>query len=541
MRGIGLKRDDSPAMMFSRSTSCLVLTASLGGSFTALAEVKLHSLFGDHMVLQRDRPLPVWGRADAGEKVAVVFNGMTQNTTAGADGRWKVIFPPQAVSTEPRTLIARGSNEVTIRDVLVGDVWLGSGQSNMDYVVNGTDGKERIQNTPPEKFEGIRLFKVPQVEADAPQADLAGQWEEAKIPNVMAFSATLFYFGETVHERQPGVPLGLIRSSVGATNAYSWIPNEVRDESPGTAYLREWWGNATRSWTPEKQTQRDQETAAYEAQVADYKARKEKLPDTLKKPGELIGPKWSRRPSALYNGMIAPLQPFALRGMIWYQGEWDSKSDWVKVYQDTFSALARSWRKAWADQSGSPALGEFPIYLVQLPSRETGDGNFWPYMREVQERLSQTIPNSAFVTTYDTNPGGTDLHPKEKSEIGRRLARVALAKEYQMKIAWRGPSLKSFRTQGNYLLLEFDAGSEELKNSDGQPLRGFEIAGMDGQYVPATAEMRLRSVRLSAPSVTKPMAARYAFTPAPEKPNFVNSEGLPASPFRTDSLPVPGK
>lgn len=524
-------------MTLARYSAALILAASLPSA----AEVSFNPIFGDHMVLQRERPLPVWGKANAGEKVTVTFNQSTQSTTADGEGHWRVVFPPQAVSVKPQTLVARGTNEVKISDVLVGDVWLGTGQSNMDFTVNGTDGKDRIQKSAPSAYDGIRLFKVPTLDVDTPGDEVAGQWEEATVPKIMGFSATLFFFGETVHERQPGVPLGLIRSSVGATNAYSWIPNEVRDSDPRTSYLREWWGNAQRGWSPEKQAARDQEIAAYDAQVEAYKAKNEKVPETLKKPGELIGPKWSRRPSALYNGMIAPLQPLAIRGMIWYQGEWDSKHDWVKVYEGTFTALAESWRKAWATKSGETKLGEFPIYLVQLPSRENGDGNFWPYMREVQERLAKTLPNSEFVTTYDTNPGGTDLHPREKSEIGRRLGLLALGKEYGMKLAWHGPRLKSAKAQGNQLVLEFDPGAEGLKSADGQPLRGFEIAGEDGQYVPALTKITGNSVRMLAESVAKPVTARYAFTPAPEAANFVNSEGLPASPFRTDTLPAPAK
>ncbi|MDD4922313.1 MAG: sialate O-acetylesterase [Bacteroidales bacterium] len=517
-----------------------VLCLCLFSFFSANAAVTLHPLFCDHMVLQREKPLPVWGKANPGEKVSVTFNGETKTVETQADGRWMVHLSPQKVSTNPQVLKVRGSNELLISDVLVGDVWLGTGQSNMDFSVSGTDGQDRIKKSADGLYNGIRLFKVEQKIADKPVDEVVGKWQEPTRQNILGFSATLFFFAEALHERQPNVPLGLIRSSVGATNAFSWIPNQVRDEDPSTVYLRQWWANATRSWTPEKQAERDLANKEYTEKVAEYKARKEKMPESIKSPGELVGPMYSRRPSALYNGMIAPLQPLAIRGMIWYQGEWDAKSDWVKVYHDTFVALARSWRANWAKAGHDSKLGDFPVYIVQLPSRIPGDGDFWPFMREVEEKLATSVPNSAFVTTLDLNDG-TDLHPKEKTEIGRRLALLALAKEYGQKISYRGPSLLSATYKGNQAVLTFTPGAKGLKSSDGEPLRNFELAGSDGRYFPAVAGIKKNTVVLFSKQVSKPVTVRYAWMPTPLKVNFFNTDGLPASPFRTDSQPVSPK
>ncbi|HTJ79378.1 MAG TPA: sialate O-acetylesterase [Rariglobus sp.] len=512
--------------------------ASLFFCLSSSAEVSLNPLFGDHMVLQRERPVPVWGKASPGEKVSVVFGAETKTTSAGADGKWMVELSPLAVSLTPATLTVRGTNEVTVSDVLVGDVWLGTGQSNMDFSVSGTDGAERIKASKPGQYDGIRLFKVETVVADEPVEAVQGQWKDATTPNVMGFSAVLFFFAEELHQREPGVPLGLIRCSVGATNAYSWASNEVRDKDPSAAYLREWWTGVMRGWTPEKQAARDQEMKDYETNVAEYKSRHEKLPDSIKKPGEFVGAKWSRRPSGFYNGMTAPLQPVSVRGAIWYQGEWDAKHDWVKVYKDFVIAMTKDWRANWAKAAHNPKLGDFPIYIVQLPSRIPGDGDFWPFMREAEEGIAKELPDSGFVTTFDLNDG-TNLHPYEKTEIGRRLAFLALAKEYGQNVSWHGPLLKSTRIDGKYIILQFDPGSASMKSSDGQPLRLFEIAGEDGKYVPANAELKGDYVRLSAPSVAKPATVRYAWAPTPLHPNLVNSDGLPASPFRTDKQPVP--
>ncbi len=514
-----------------------LLFVSLAICLPIQAQVTLHRLFSDHMVLQRERPLPVWGKASPGEKVSVTFNNETKSTTARADGGWMVKLSPQKISTIPQILKVTGKNVLTVSDVLVGDVWLGTGQSNMDFSVSGTDGAERVKKSADGLYNGIRIFKVEQVVSDFPVDTLGGKWLESTKENIKGFSATLFFFGEALHERQPGVPLGLIRSSVGATNAFSWIPNEVRDEDPSTAYLRQWWSNATSNWTPERQAERDLANKEYINKIADYKSRKEKIPETIKNPGELVGPKYSRRPSALYNGMIAPLQPFSIRGMIWYQGEWDAKRDWVKVYHDTFVALAKSWRANWVKAGKDAGLGKFPIYIVQLPSRIPGDGDFWPYMREVQERLATSVPNSGFVTTLDLNDG-TDLHPKEKTEIGRRLARLALAKEYKQEIVFCGPVLHSTKIEGNKVILTFNPGAKELKSSDGEPLRNFELAAEDGHYYAAIAEIGKNKVVITSKQVPKPATIRYAWMPAPLKINFFNTDGLPARPFRTDTLPV---
>lgn len=524
-----------PILPLSLCTAALLLI-----QIPATADVVVNPLFSDHMVLQRDRPLPVWGKADPNEPVTVSFAGDSKSTKAGADGRWKVLLSPKAVSRTPRELTIQGHNLVTIKDVLVGDVWLGMGQSNMDWSLSATDRREAIEKMPPGTFDSIRLCKVGDVQLDEPADEARASWTLAGTKEIMGFSGTLFYFGEALNQRRPDVPLGLIRSSVGATNLYCWIPNELRDQDPSAAYLRTWWGNAIKSWSPEKQAQRDQEIAAYETQLKAYQQRKEKPPADFKKPGELLGPKWSRRPSALYNGMIAPLQPYALRGLIWYQGEWDSKHDWVTVYHDLFAAYAKSLRERWAKLAGTPDAGDFPIYLVQLPAREPNDGKYWPYMREVQERLATTVPNSGFVPTYDTNDP-QELHPREKSPIGQRLALLALAKTYGEKVAWHGPRLKTCKPAGARLVLEFDPGSDALKSSDGQPLRHFEVAGADGLYHPATAEIRDRTVEVSSPQVKQPVTVRYAFQPAPVHPNFSNTADLPAAPFRTDKLPQPPK
>ncbi|MEA3213507.1 MAG: sialate O-acetylesterase [Chthoniobacter sp.] len=505
---------------------------------SAIADVTVNPMFSDHMVLQRERPLPVWGQASPDEAVTVTFAGETTSTKTGADGKWMVLLSPKEVSRQPQELTIKGNNVVTLKDVLVGDVWLGMGQSNMDWSLSSTDRREAIEKMPHGMFDSIRLFKVSEVQLDAPANEVKATWTEAGTREIMSFSATLFYFGEALSQRHPDVPLGLIRSSVGATNLYCWIPNELRDQDPSAEYLRTWWTNAIKSWSAEKQAQRDRELETYEAQLKAWQQRKENPPSDFKKPGELLGPKWSRRPSGLYNGMIAPLQPFALRGLIWYQGEWDSKHDWVTVYHDMFVAFARSLRERWAAASGVPRLGQFPIFLVQPPAREPNDGKYWPYMREVQERLATSVPDSGFVVTCDTNDPN-ELHPREKSPIGRRLCLLALAKAYNEQLAWRGPQLKSSKPEGDQLVLEFDTASDSLKSSDGQPLRHFEVAGDDGFYHAASAEIRGQTVLVTSPQVKHPTTVRYAFMPAPVKPNFYNSAGLPAAPFRTDSLPNP--
>ena len=517
-------------MKFPHYASLSLLALACHGE----AAVVANTLFADHLILQRERPLPVWGTAQPGEKVTVTFAATTVATVAGSDGKWMVRLPPQVLSNVPGTLVISGSNTLTISDVLVGDVWLGCGQSNMDWVVKGSDEKDRLLAAPPGSFDGIRLFTVAPAQADAPQAAVQGAWTTSTSNEVQRFSATLFYFGEALHQRLPGVPLGLIRSSLGASNLYCWMPNEVRDRDPSTAYLREWWSHITGSWSQEKEDAGERARQEYASTVADLKSRGQPVPESLRKPGEVMGPHWSRRPSGCYNAMIAPLQPFAIRGMLWYQGEWDSKKDWVRVYHDEFVATANAWRSLWG-----PAAVEFPIYLVQLPPRIPGDGDYWPAMREVQERIAHTLPRSGFVTSIDTCDGKS-LHPPEKSAIGKRLALLALATEYGQDLPYRGPTLATARPDGPALRLSFANPTDSgLRSSDGQPLRCFEIAGTDGAYVSAEATIDGDTIVVRSPAITEPRTVRYAFSPAPDRPNLVNAAGLPAAPFRTDSHPLP--
>jgi sialate O-acetylesterase len=241
--------------------------------------------------------------------------------------------------------------------------------------------------------------------------------------------------------------------------------------------------------------------------------------------------------------MIAPLQPFAVRGVLWYQGEWDCKADWATVYHDLFLSFARSWRANWAKAAGKRSPENFPIYIVQLPARVDTDqnGKFWPYVREAEQRLATSVSNSGYIVTFDTNDP-TDMHPRDKTPVGQRLAWLALGKEYGQKLPWHGPELKNVRVERGGLLLSFDVGAGSIVSKDGQPLRWFEVAGKDGVYHPARAEIRGGDqVFVSAPVVPAPETVRYAFVPNAANPNFYNAAGLPAGPFRTDRQPVPEK
>jgi len=505
----------------------------------ANADVHLNKLFTPHMVLQRDRPLPVWGQAAAGEQVTVTFADATQTATADASGKWMVVLPPQAASAEPRALEVKGTNVLKVDDVLVGDVFLGLGQSNMDYATFGTTDAGAVKAMPAEAFKNIRTLSVQQASADEPQANFGGWWVQATPQSVMGFSAVLTYFGIELRKQDPNVPIGLIRASVGATNLYCWLPNEVRDSDPSCEYLRGWWSRATRNWTAEAQEKRDAEIASYQQQVDQLKANKQPIPADMKKPGELMGPKWSRRPSALYNGMLAPLSPYAVRAMVWYQGEWDAKRDWTPVYHDSFVAFIDSLRKKWAPVPGAAETPDTcPLYLIQLPAREPNDGRYWPFFREVQDKLSRDVPNAHLIVTYDTNDPN-DLHPHEKTPVGQRLAWAVAANEYKQNVPWRGPHMQSVAVESGAATVNFEPGDGTLRTTDGEPPKYFEIAGDDGVFHPATAELHDNQVRLTAADVTAPKFVRYAFIPAPVKPNLTNTASLPAEPFRTDSQPLP--
>jgi sialate O-acetylesterase len=511
----------------------------LGGLLPADAAVKLNPLFTEHMVVQRGINTPVWGTADPGEKITVTLGKNKVEGSAGPDGTWLLKIPELTASLKPEVLIVKGTNELHVADVLVGDVWVGSGQSNMNWRVRDSSDAKRVQAAAEAgKYKNIRLFHIAARAADTPVTNVSNQWQLASGDNLNRFSAVLFYAGEALQQEYPDVPMGLINSSVGGTNAYSWVPNGVFQNDPTLKYARDWYQKELDSYGDHK--------ADYERRMEDYKAKvaalgSQKQPDSLHVPEEPMGASHLKRPCGLYNAMIAPLEPFAIRGVMWYQGESDAPPWLAKEYFGTMKALVDGWRTDWAkaDKTSTVTSYDFPFYIVQLANYDAGTNADWPQIRESQLRLSRELVNSGLAVTVDVGDS-KDIHPRDKSVVGRRLAKVALARAYEKPaVSYFGPIYKSMRVDGNTVKCFFDPGTIDRLKSKGSPkLNNFTISDDSHNFVPADATIDGKYVNVSNPKVTNPTAVRYAWENDPKEINFYSTADIPASPFRTDNFPL---
>ena len=510
---------------------CLCVCCMEGWAAYTVQDVRLPHIFGDNMVLQAGDATPVWGWAKPGQKVFVTLGNQTQSATADKDGRWKVILRNLEPTDNPVTLTVKGKNTIQFKNVLVGDVWLGSGQSNMDWGVGGVINADK--EIAAADYPKIRLFIVPIVGKGQPRSDCGGEWVVCSPSTVPGFSAVLYFFGREIHQRT-GKPVGLIRSSVGGTAIEPWTPASAFPEFPDPAGIAE----QVKKAESEYRAQLPSKLADVEAWVVETrKALKigKPVPET---------PDWpepsSQGPTTLFNGMISPLIPYGIKGIIWYQGE--SNGSEGDTYFQKMQALIGSWRKLWG-------RGNFPFYFVQLanwlePNQNPEGGDGWARCREAQLK-SLSIPNTGMAVTIDIGEAN-DIHPKNKQDVGRRLALWALNRDYGMKdIVPSGPLYKSMKIEGDRIRISFEyvgsglivgskKGLEPVQEVKNGKLNRFAIAGADRKWHWAEAEIDGDTVVVHSPEVPNPVAVRYAFAMNPEGCNLYNREGLPASPFRTD-------
>lgn len=513
-----------------RVISMLVFSVSDG-----LAKPELASIFTDHAVLQRDRPLPVWGKADPGEKVTVSLGTETASATTGADGRWEVKLPAQIVSTKPLTLQAIGKETVVLNDILLGDVWLCGGQSNMDLGLGGLGVAAEIAAA---DFPLIRSFRVGYRFSDIPVESVSGKWTPCRPVTAPSFSGVAYYFAKRVHA-ETGVPIGLLTNAVGGTNVELWISQE---KLLGTPAL-ESYAKTMRTSLADYQTKLRQHipVAGDWVRRADAAA---KLGNELPMPPERPEFPFSDRAMkprcvTLHNGMVAPLAPFALRGVLWYQGE--NNADDGLIYVEKMKALIGEWRALFQN-------AELPFYYVQLPmwqrSEDKPEGGGWGAIRDAQRRCL-VIPHTGMACAIDVGDAD-DLHPKNKEDVGNRLALWALHNEYGQKgLVTSGPLFKRMEVEDGKLRVHFDSiggglimaekkGQDAAVATPGAKLNRFAIAGEDRQWFWAEAVIDGETLLLSAPRVPHPVAVRYAYSSNPEGANLYNRAGLPAPPFRTD-------
>ena len=495
------------------------------------ADVTLAPLFADHAVLQQGRPVPVWGRAAPGEKVSVAFRDQTVAAAAGPDDRWVAWLEPLKPGA-PAELVVTGRNVLKVQDVVVGEVWVCSGQSNMEFTVRGV---LRVNNADEEvaaaQYPLIRQFAVEKTVADRPADRVRGAWAVCSPETAGNFTAVGYFFARDLYQKL-GVPVGLINSSWGGTPIEPWISEDALAGDPAFAVVKERWKQAVAEFPSQ---------AAYEAARAEftkaaaaaYEAWMQAPPAEKAACLARLGAVYSHTPhghgdpatpAGLFNGMINPLIPYGIRGALWYQGE--SNAGMAAEYHALFAAMITDWRKHWGQ-------GDFPFYWVQLANFSNSDpaDTSWARLREAQTQ-TLTLPNTGMAVTIDIGDPG-DIHPRNKQEVGRRLALIARHHLYDIPGDWSGPMFKSAAREGAAMRVRFDHADGGLVAHD-RPPAGFQIAGADRQFHPATARIERDTVVVSAPEVKEPVAVRYAWTNAPEA-NLYDGAGLPAGPFRSDN------
>jgi sialate O-acetylesterase len=487
------------------------------------ADVRLPAVIGDNMVLQQGMATPIWGWADAGEAVTVSFLGKSHSAQPGASGKWTLTLDA-AQAGGPHEMTIRGRNRLVLKNILVGEVWLCSGQSNMQMTVQSSSNSQA--HIAAADYPQIRLITVPPKGTQEPQSDFEGRWVQCSPSTVGSFSAAAYFFGREL-QIHLNVPIGLIHCSWGGSSCEAWVKRSLLEKDPRYAPLLERWEKTVAEYDPA------QAEAAYEKQLAAWKeaaaaakkARKE-IPPAPHKPGD---PRFGQhRPANLYHGMLLPLMPYAIRGAIWYQGE--SNASRAYQYRHLFPLMIRNWREDWRQ-------GDFPFYFVQLANfrdqkPEPAESD-WAELREAQTMALQ-CPNTGQAVTIDIGDA-KDIHPKNKQDVGRRLALWALARDYGRRVECASPMVKSMEKEGDKVVIHFDHAAAGLV-SRSRPIRGFAVAGADRKFVWAEATIDGPTVVVSSPAVPNPVAVRYAWADNPVCSLF-NQSGLPVCPFRTDTWP----
>jgi len=489
----------------------------------ASADVRLPGVFADHLVLQRDVALPVWGWADPGEKVTVTLAGQTQSAAADSAGKWSVKLAPIHAGG-PHVLRVQGKNALERSDLLVGEVWLCSGESNMAMTVNGVQDKDA--EIAAADYPQIRLCTVARKTSKEPQSDCDAVWKPCTPSTVGGFSATAYFFGRELH-KVLGVPVGLIDSSWDGTPVQAWTSLKAQESVPELRPMVNNFKQSLACYDPAAAQQRfEKALAAWPQAVEKAKAEGKPAPGKPQLQDPTTSP---NSPARLYNGMIAPLAPFALRGAIWYQGEANTDVLAASLYGLQLRTMIANWRQDWAQ-------GDFPFLYVQLPNFKAPqqlpfETDGWPIVRE-QMLQTLAMTNTGMAVTIDIGEE-QDIHPKNKQDVGKRLAQWALAKTYGKDVVACGPLMKSMSKQGNAIVIQFDHLGGGLMTKGDEPLKGFAIANSRKIFVWAEAKIVGDTVVVSNPDIETPTAVRYAWSSNPVG-NLFNRAGLPASPFRTD-------
>ncbi|MFK7769018.1 MAG: sialate O-acetylesterase [Mariniblastus sp.] len=484
-----------------KNSSLVVFAALIVASVTAHGQqpgLSLSGMFGDHMVLQRNSDAPIWGAAKPNEQVSVGASWTKSIFSAVADenGKWQTKIKTRNAGGPFKITVKSGEDSIELNDVLLGEVWICSGQSNMQWKMRGFGVDHFKEDVAKAKYPNIRFCAVPQVLALNGQDDVKAKWNSCNPKSVLAFSAVGYFFGSRLHQ-ELDVPIGLISTNWGGSSAEAWVSPDVLAEK-----------------FPEFKTKSDDYERIVKEVGAVFTQRQKDKPKGLNQ----------RSPSVLYNSMIRPVLPYSIRGVIWYQGE--SNCEFPEQYRSLFPTMIQDWRTKWG-------IGDFPFYYVQIaPFKYKDIPGRAAFLREAQ-MMALSEPNTGMAVTMDIGEAN-DIHPKKKKPVGERLALLALARDYgKTNIVDSGPLYKSCKIEKDKMRLEFSSVGGGLVARDGKPLSHFTMAGPDKKFVLATAIIDGETVVVSSDEVSEPVAVRYGFGNA-DMPNLSNKEGLPASSFRTD-------
>ena len=498
-----------------------LLLPLLAAGLQLSAAVKLPSLISDHMVLRQNVPVRIWGTANPVESVTVTFQEQKVSAKASAAGKWSVFLHPMKPGA-PADLTIAGENTLVVHDVLVGEVWVGSGQSNMEMSVERSkDAETEIASA---QYPKIRLFQVKRVVADSPSDDVVGSWKLCDASSVKGFSAAGYFFSRELHQKL-GVPIGFIHSSWGGTPAQSWTSAPALESEPALKFISSDWEKVLGNY-PTAKERYDKALENHKQAAAKAKAENAKLPTPPRPP---VGPGHPNTPAGLYNGMIAPLIPYSVSGVIWYQGEANASVVHAMPYRRLFRLMIEDWRAGWGQ-------GSLPFLFVQLANYKANP--YWPLLRESQADALE-LRDTGMAVAIDVGESN-DIHPKNKQAIGHRLALAARATVYGEKIEYSGPLYRQSTLEGNAIRDWFNHVGSGLSVQGNEELKGFLVAGKDEKFVPATAKIEGNTVVVSSTEVTEPAAVRYAWSDDPTA-NLINREGLPAGPFRSDRWVIAGK
>lgn len=485
----------------------------------AWAELQMSSIFGDSMVVQRNQPVHVWGWADPSAEVTVQLAGKSATTQADSQsGRFDVELDPLPAGGPHQLSVQANGQERTFEDVLVGEVWICSGQSNMAWPVQSANDPDL--ETLSANFPNIRLISVPQVGSQEPKQDFQGEWTECTPETVKDFSAVGYFFGRRLHQTLD-VPVGLVDNAWGGSAAEAWVARDVLESAGKYEELLQYWDKLAESFD-------------YEAEMTQWQKQRREWIEGGRQGTPPRQPRnrlaGQHRPANLYNGVLYPTIGYTIAGVIWYQGE--SNASRAAQYRDLFPLMIQSWRDAWGQ-------GDFPFYWVQLADfraeqSEPGDSD-WAELREAQTMTMARLDNTGQAVIVNLGEA-SDIHPKNKQDVAKRLTRWALARDYGYAIAHRSPQFQSMTIEGNKAILTFDHVGEGLDTFDVREMRGFTIAGADQEFVEAQARFvpgKTDTIQVWSPQVPEPVAVRYAWADNPVA-NVQSKVGLPLTPFRTD-------